>query len=151
MTVSDGTPLEFRLKPVLYSCSNAKGIEQLVKSSKAISRDKDFVLLFDHKEEVAPRVLPALVNAMIRMKDGTMRAREVQIEMLLLLCGTMNVGKALKEMGAKTSKRFFVFATSMAIFTRFSKANQIRNAERVPLKFDVSAAGDVAITELSKS
>ncbi|MDE1855134.1 MAG: hypothetical protein KGH57_02320 [Candidatus Micrarchaeota archaeon] len=141
--------VEFKVKPVLYLCSSKKEIAALVEASKRISKGSSIVLLLDNSERAAARVLPAYANAAIRLSEGIARSNSMQTEMLLLTCGTMNIGKALRECGAKRSSGFFVFASSQKLFEKFSKANKIADAKGVDLKMDLKIAGDVTLTELS--
>lgn len=140
--------LGFKGKPVLCVCSSTNEIEHLVEASKHASRGSGFVLLLDYSEQAVSRVLPAYVNAAIRFNEGIARADSMQLEMLLLVCGTMNIGKALKVCGAKKKDEFLVFATKNGLFERFAKANGIRKIRNVELKLDYKITGNVSITEL---
>ena len=140
--------LEFKGKPVLYTCSSAAEIGPLVEASKKVSKGPDFVLLLDNSGRAVSRVLPAYVNAAIRFNEGIARASTMQLEMLLLVCGTMNIGKALKECGAKNKGSFLVFATKNALLERFVKGNKVKIVKKIPFKLDPKTAGNVAITEL---
>jgi len=139
---------EFKTRPVIYLCSCKKEIEQMVKSSKSISKGKGVVLLFDYSKRLAARALPAYVNAAIRFAEGAARSGSMQTEMLLMMCGTMNISKALRECGAKDKGKFLVFASSKALFSRFARANGITGAKQQRLALDPKISGNVAITEL---
>ena len=141
--------VEFKVKPVLYLCSSKKKIATLVEASKRLSKGASAVLLLDNSERTAARALPAYANAAIRFSEGIARSNSMQTEMLLLICGTMNIGKALRECGAKANGKFLVFASSKKLFEKFSKANGISGEKSIALKMDPKIAGDVAITELS--
>lgn len=139
---------EFKTKPVLYACSSRSEIEPMVESSKKMSKKGSVVLLFDCSDRAIARALPAYVNAAIRFSEGSARSKSMQTEMLLMICGTMNIGKALRECGAKDNERFLVFASSKGIFARFAKANDIKIAKSLKLVLDSEVSGNVAITEL---
>src|SRR5208337_4970337 len=100
--------LEFREKPALFACSSRRGLAELIKSAKDASDNGAFILLLDDKEAVAERAIPAFMNAKLRLKDGMARSRSASMETLLLVAGTMNIGSALKEFGAKTPKGFLL-------------------------------------------
>ena len=141
--------LEFREKPVLCACRSVRGIRKLVESSKRASGKGEFVLLLNYDASLAKRMVPAFINVRVRMADGISRSRSAQMEMLLLVSGTMNIGKALKEHGAKDPERFLAFATSGGAFRRFASENGVKIIRKIELGLDLDASGDVALTELS--
>ena len=141
--------LKFSSKPVLCVCSSNRSIDELVASSKRMSRDQDFVLLLDYNESAVARALPAFVNARIRLHEKMARSGSAQMEMLLLVCGTMNIGKALKQCGAKNPRRFLLFSTRRELFDRFVKSNGIKAAKKISMRLDPEAAASVTMTELT--
>ena len=140
--------LEFREMPVLRICRSGKDLKGLIDSSRKFSKGRDFVLLLNYDTSLVRRMLPAFINARLRTADGILRSRSAQMEMLLLAAGTMNIGKALKEHGAKDAGRFMAFATSGAAFRRFASENKIGVIRKIALKLDVDVAGDVALAEI---
>ncbi len=140
--------LEFRNKPILYVCSSAKEIEELVEASKKASNNSRFILLLDYSERVIERILPAFVNASIRIKEGIARSKSAQLETLLLACGTMNIGKALKDCGAKKKDRFMLFSTTPPLIKKFVKTHAIQKIMEIKLQMEAKEAGKVAIAEL---
>jgi hypothetical protein len=141
--------LEFEGRPVLCACRSSKDITALVGGSKSVSRGGKFVLLLENDASLPARVLPAFINARIRVADGISRSRSEQMEMLLLVSGTMNIGKALREHGAKDPEDFLLFATGAAVLKKFTSANGVEVVRRLGLSLDEDASGDVALTELS--
>ncbi|MGA3020916.1 MAG: hypothetical protein ABSD68_03135 [Candidatus Micrarchaeales archaeon] len=139
---------EFESKPVLCVCSSAKGMNELIEDSRKASRGKEFVLLLENKEKVVKRVLPAFMNAAIRIKDGIARSNTTQMEMLLLLCGTMKIDKAIRNCGANDSGNFLLFSTKSSLLNRFAKKNRIKIIRKIDLELDAKTAGEVAMTEL---
>ncbi len=140
--------MEFTGKPVLCACRSDKGMEELLGKSRAASSEKQFLLLLDYDGTPKDRVLPAYMNALVRQKDRISRSRSVRMEMLLLVSGTMNIGRAIRERGAKDPKKFLAFATSEALLRRFAEKNGIEMGKRIRLTLDESAAGSVALTEI---
>jgi hypothetical protein len=140
--------IELKSKPVLCLCSSTRAIKELIEASKSHGKGRDFILLMEHSEKLLKRVLPAYLNAGIRVSDGMARSNTIQMEMLLLACGTMRIDKALKECGAKDPKKFLIFATKNEILKNFIKKEKVTVIKRVGPVFDVKAAGDVAMTEL---
>ncbi len=141
-------PMEFKEMPVLCACKGGGDIKALVESSKKASQGEGLVLLLDRSEKLVPRILPAFVNSRIRLKDGIARSKSMRIEMLLLVCGSMKIDKALKNCGAKSSESFLLFATGEKSLSVFVKKNGIRVTERIEMKLDPKIAGNVAMTEL---
>jgi hypothetical protein len=140
---------EFDERPLLCVCRSPKDVKSLVESSNGVSGKGEFVLLADYDPSLVKRMLPAFINASLRMADGIARARSAQMEMLLLVSGTMNIGKALSERGVKDQKKFLVFATGSAVFRKFVLENEVRVIRRIALRLDDDVASDVALTELS--
>ena len=140
--------LEFRNKPVMCLCSSEKGIEPLVEASKRASSNTNLVLLLDYSERTISRALPAFINASIRFSEKIARSNSMQVEMLLLVSGTMNISKALRECGAKDPKKFLLFATNKSLLSKFIKTNKIKVTNQVELKLDQKISGKVAITGL---
>lgn len=142
--------LEFPKKPALCACSSNAAVAELIKRAKQVSSNKDFVLLLDNNETIIPRLLPAFVNARIRVKDKIARAGSAQMEMLLLTAGTMNISKALGEIGVKRSGEFLLFATNRGLVKQFV-INDTKLIREIKLDLDERGAGDVALTELKDS
>jgi hypothetical protein len=140
--------LEFGSKPVLSACGSSKGMDELIEDSKKASKGKEFVLLLDNKDKLVKRVLPAFMNAVIRVGDRIARSDSMRMEMLLLLCGTMKIDKAIKDCGAKNPENFLLFSTSSELLNRFAKKNRIRVLRKINLELDAKTAGEVAMTEL---
>jgi tRNA threonylcarbamoyladenosine modification (KEOPS) complex Cgi121 subunit len=140
--------IEPKSKPVLCLCSSTRTIKELIEASKSHGKGRNFILLMEHSEKLLKRILPAYLNAGIRVSDGMARSNTIQMEMLLLVCGTMRIDKALKECGAKDPRNFLVFATKDELLRSFIKKENISVIKKVEPVFDVKAAGDVAMTEL---
>ena len=143
--------MEFKGKPVLCACSSGKRMDELVEESRSMSGEREFLLLLDYDRDSAARVLPAYVNAIVRQRDGIARSKSARMEMLLLVSGTMNIGRAIREHGAKNPKNFLAFATSGALFRRFATKNKIEITKKIRLVMDEGAAGRVALTEIENS
>jgi len=123
-------------------------MDELIEDSKKASKGKEFVLLLDNKDKLVKRVLPAFMNAVIRVGDRIARSDSMRMEMLLLLCGTMKIDKAIKDCGAKNPENFLLFSTSSELLNRFAKKNRIRVLRKINLELDAKTAGEVAMTEL---
>lgn len=123
-------------------------IGKLVEDSKKASSSSDTILLTDYGKTTIARMLPAYINATLRFADGCARSRSMQAEMLLLISGTMNIGKALQKCGAKSNAKFLVFSSSRKAFVKFSRSSRITKQETVPLSLDVRTSGSVAMAEL---
>lgn len=143
-----GSVIEFKKMPFLCICSSAGDIKAAIEVSKKVSRGGKFVLLLNYDKVLIPRILPAFVNAEIRTKDGIARSKSVQIEMLLLICGSMKIDKALKTCGAKDAKKFLVFATDEGSLSDFAKMSGTKVTERLKMQLDPGTAGRVSMTDL---
>jgi hypothetical protein len=135
-------------QPVAALCSSGFDIGRLVELSKELPAHGDVVLLLAPKPGIEKRLLPAFANATVRVRGKVSRSRSLQMEMLLFVCGTMNIGAALASCGAKSEKGFVVFASSRKLFAAFSKEAGLSVKKRIELKLDFGEAGSVAATEL---
>ncbi|VVB77322.1 Uncharacterised protein [uncultured archaeon] len=145
-------PLEFNEMPELWVGKElgSKGIKGLIELSKTLSDSREFVLLLDYSEAATGRVLPAYLNAKLRVRDGISRSRSTQIEMLLLAAGTMNIDKAISKLGAKDPKKFLLFATSRPLMEKFVKNGGVGLERMIVLKINEDIAGEVALTEVAE-
>jgi hypothetical protein len=134
--------------PVAYLCSSEAELEALLDGSREFSKGNEFLLLIRDDKRLLDRVLPSYINAVIRERESGMRAKKLQMEMLLFLSGTMNISNAIKASGAKSSSSFIALASSEALFKEFARRYKIRKAKRYPLKLNLDVSGDVATTEL---
>lgn len=140
--------LEIKTKPVLCVCRSSVAVSALVESSKKLSDANDFLLLLDYSDRIIERALPAFINSRIRAEEKTTRSKTAQMEMLLLICGTMQIGKALRECGIRDNEKFLLFATKDGLLKRFAKANGIQIIKKIKPKLNSRVAGNVAMTEL---
>ncbi len=138
----------FAYKPVLFLCSSKLELGRLIEISKRLSGGKEIVLMLDADKRLKDRLLPAFANALARRRDNISRSRSLQIETLLLACGSMNIGYALSSCGAKSSDNFAVFASSRKAFDSFANAGGVKALKALRLKVEPDEASDVAATEL---
>ncbi len=134
-------------KPVAYACYSDKGADKLLGLARKLSKGSRFVLLARDGKGLMRRILPAYANSMIRYGEGSMRARSLQMEMLLFIAGTMNINKAIAECGARGGK-FIAIADSQESFFAFRKSSGISEFRERRLSLDMDVASDVAVTEL---
>lgn len=139
---------EFRGNPVIAICSSDMETGELVELSKSLSTRGEAVLLLARKRGIEERLLPAFANASLRIKDKMSRSRSLQMEMLLLACGTMNIGSALASCGIKSNEGFVVFATGVGVFSAFSRKAKLRVLRKMAPALNFNEAGRVAATEL---
>ncbi len=140
--------LEFKEMPLMFVCSSKTDTNRLIESSKSSSRGRDFLLPLDYSERAIERALPAYISALIKRNEGMARANSPRMEMLLFVCGTMNIGNALKACGIRNPSKFLLFATKSKLAERFFKANGIAKPRKVELELDPRVSCKVAITEL---
>ncbi len=136
-------------KPVAALCSSKKKIDELVAAAAEMSGKpgkQDFLLLMS-KHIDAARLLPAYLNALVRKKDSMTRASSTSIEMLLFVCGSANISKAIADCGAKSNSGFVVFATSRRLFDRFAKKNGLRILKEIAMPLDFGKAAEVAMLD----
>lgn len=137
------------LRPVAFICSSGESIESLVSKSKRLSKGDEFILLTDESELVIDRLGAAYINSILRRDDSSMRASSQSLEMLLLLSGTMKIDRAISGSGARSGKSFVAFATSRALFGKFSKAcGDLRVGKELEVRLDPDEAPGVSMTEL---
>ncbi|MDE1860895.1 MAG: hypothetical protein KGH72_04240 [Candidatus Micrarchaeota archaeon] len=129
-------------------CSSEGGLETMIEKSKRCSQGKSFVLLADYNEKLVRRLAPAYLNALLRHDDSSMRSSSIQIEMLLLLAGTMKINDAIRIAGAKKAERFIAFATDRGILSKFLKMTRSKIKKPLPLELYPDEAEEVAMSEI---
>lgn len=131
-------------RPAAAVCYSKVGLEDMLKAAKLLCKREDFVQLFDYSSKIVPRLMPAYINAVLRYREGSAISSSIGIEMLLLLCGSTDIRKAIKECGAKEGKNFIVFASTSALLGRFTKASGMKVIRSVKLDIDFEEASAVA-------
>lgn len=136
-------------RPVAYLCSSGLELNALIDGSRRFSKGDAFVLLIDGRPELMRRVLAGYVNSYIRYRERTTRAESLQMELLLFIAGTMNIGRAIRECGAKGSRRFVAVANDSANFTRFAKSCNVKRLRECKLSLDTGIAPQVSVSGIS--
>ncbi len=119
--------------PVVALCSPAWGIEVLLDRARAVSKGDKFVLLLRSGDGIEGRILPAYLNAYVRYREGNMRSDSLPIELMLFIAGTLNIGKAIREYGAKEGSGLLVIASDEALLGKFIMGNGLKEKERPAL------------------
>ena len=119
----------------------SKNPSEMAESTKRFCRGSEFVLLLNSNVQ-ASRLLPAYVNALLRHRKKEGKANTVQMEMLLLVCGTDQIQKAITKCGAK-EKEALAFATSKQLLLKFIKQSNAKITKKLTLAFDFDTAFEV--------
>ena len=131
-------------RPAAAVCSSNASLEDVLRAAKLLCKREDFVQLFDYSSRIVPKLMPAYINAVLRHREGSTISSNVGIEMLLLLCGSTDIRKAIKECGAKEGNNFIVFASPSALLKKFAKASGVKVIRSVKLDIDFEEASAVA-------
>jgi hypothetical protein len=137
-----------KTRPVAYLCTSQAKLDALIDGSRKESKGTDFILLINDDKRLLGRVLPAYINCMIRHAESSKRARSVQMEMLLFIGGTMNIGKAIAGAGARSASRFVLVSSRKGLASKFIKQYDVKMSKQYRLALDFDISGDVAVTEL---
>lgn len=137
-----------KLAPVAFLCSSGEPVEKLVSLSKSLSSKSDFILITGDTPGIRKGLAAAYINSVLRHNDSSMRASSIQLEMMLLLAGTMRISEAISSVGAKYRGRLLVFATKRGLFERFSRQARLKVKRGVPVRIDRGSAGETAMAEL---
>jgi hypothetical protein len=121
-------------EPVAYLCPTRRGIEGLLDKARSASKGERFVLLLRGDRELQNRILPAFLNSYVRYREGSMKSATLQIELMLFIAGTLNIGRAISECGARDGVKLLVVASDDKALERFLKGSGIRDAKRLGLK-----------------
>ncbi len=135
-------------KPVAYLCSSSMEPKELIAHAAKISSKKCFVQLFADKPNLAVRLLPAYLNALLREKDCTMRSNSISMEFLLLASTSMNIKNAIRNYGISSSNKFILFATSEKIAKKFKDIGKVKVIKKLKLPLVTEEAAKVAAAEL---
>ena len=137
--------------PVCFTGSSEMGIGELIKYAAELSGGAEFVQLFDARKEIYPRLLPAYIGAQIRYREGILRSGGIEKEMLMLVCGKMNVSNAIRECGIADPSGFICLASGKRVAKSFILKAGIKKPRFVRLVSDMDAAQRVAITPILES
>lgn len=137
-----------RLAPEAYLCSSRLGVGELLAKKASFRPKAGFLQLFDYTDEIASKILPAYLNAVVREQDGLMRSNEVGNEMLCLISGEMNVGKAIRKSGIRDNSSFIVFASDKSVAKKIKALFELDKMKRIDLKMDANSASEVAAAPL---
>ena len=137
-------------RPAAFLVSSASGLDTLLAESKRLSSRKRFILLLRDDARLTVRLLPALLDAGMRSAENCMKSGSMQMEILLMLSGTTNIGKAIRDNGAIGSTRFMVFASDSRTVAEFLRRTASRIEMRHHLSFDTKAAAELAAASISE-
>lgn len=137
-----------KLSPVCYQCSSSLKMEDLIKKKAEFSIGTEFVQMFENNSQIKDKLLAAYVNALIRNEEESMRSNELSNEMLALVSGEMNVGKAIKKAGAKHPNDFLLFLTDKKFATKAKTSLKLAKMEPVKMELDTTLSSQVAAAPL---
>ncbi len=110
-------------------------------------RKGDIMQAFSYSKEAEGALLPAYVNAKLRASEGMARAKDTNMDFMLLVARTMKIDRALAKYGA-SSQRFVFFSENRRRGRSFLKKHGVRIIKELELRFDRHIAEDVALSEL---
>ena len=137
-----------RDKVIANLCSSNDRIEDLIRFSSELSVGKEFVLLVNKDEGLIERFQASYLNAYLRYIESDMRAKSLQMEILLFLAGTMRVDKAIERCGISNTNGFILFASSKKTWSKFRKRVNLDLIKEYKLQFDLDVAAKVAESAL---
>ncbi|MGC8586966.1 MAG: hypothetical protein ACP5K9_01595 [Candidatus Micrarchaeia archaeon] len=138
---------DFRM-PAAAVCSAAHNIEDALKIAKSLSNGEDFVQLMAYSVRMPKRLLPAYLNVMLRLREGSITSKSTSMEMLLLACGKSDIRAAISKCGAKEGKMAIVFASAPSLLSNFLDLAGMKAIKQIKLKIDFKEANAVALAQL---
>lgn len=138
-------PPRFSAGLVAFLAESGSPAELIVERARRLSNGTDFVLVLRPEEGIEDRFIPAYISAMIRSKDGIARSRSIALEVMMLMAGTMNIGKAVERCAPKGNV-FAVFASGKELSDRIVSEFGMKITKRYRLRLDHRASGRVALT-----
>ncbi|HUC38842.1 MAG TPA: KEOPS complex subunit Cgi121 [Candidatus Acidoferrum sp.] len=106
---------------VVREASSKHGIESLLGEISKINNSGTTVQLFDPDRVInRMHLCGAYVNALYAFASKTNASRKISTEMLLYAAMTRQIGKAIGLVGAKSGRRFVVFANSKPSFSKIT-------------------------------
>ncbi len=127
-------------------CEYWGSMKELVDRLKSF-REGSIMQAFSYSRNVEDALLPAYVNAKLRASEGMARAKDMNMDFMLLVAGTMEIDKALARCGAN-SHRFIFFSENRRKGRSFLKKNGVRIVKELKLRLGLHAAEEVALSEL---
>ena len=127
--------------------SSSSDMESMLKESRKLSKGSDFVLMLRPSKKIEHKLVPAYIAAMIRHSEGTMHANSIDLEILLFVSGTMNIGNAIEDAGTNGNE-FVVFSSSKKLLEGMVSMFGLKKLKEYPLRVDPKTSGSVAITAI---
>lgn len=107
---------------IIKTASSALTLDQLMKEIGKTNRKNAFVQILDPKKIVnKTHLLGAYINAIAAIKNKSNISDNHAIEMLLFAAMSRQISDAITKVGAKSTKRFVVFASSNPAYAKINK------------------------------
>lgn len=107
---------------IIKIASSTTSIDQLINKIGKVNDKKNVVQLFDPKKVVnKTHLLGAYVNTLASFRDKSNISNNMAIEMLLFVAMTRQISDAIIKVGAKSDKRFIIFANSKGAYLKLKK------------------------------
>ncbi len=103
--------------------------------------------VFKDGSGTADALLPAYINAKLRASEGAARAKDINVDFMLLVARTMKIEKAIGSFGAN-APRFVFFSEDRGAGKKFLREQGIKIIRELKLRIDMQTAEDVALSEL---
>ncbi|MDE1767894.1 MAG: hypothetical protein KGH64_02325 [Candidatus Micrarchaeota archaeon] len=121
--------------------------EGALESAKIIAGKEKLLIAINYSYAIKQRLIPAYLNAYLRMKENVMQSNSLSIETMLFIAGSMNIGNAIKKVSANKN-RFMIFSESKELANRLIKKCGLKEVHRVSLSLDLNIANEVAVTAI---
>lgn len=132
---------------VAFRVSSSGNAEAVLGEAISLSKGDDFVILLKGAVDTK-RLLPSYVSAAIRKSEGSTHSKSLSIEIMLFLAGTMNIGNAVKKVGASGKGNMIAFASSEKLAKSLISKFNMKNAGRCSLSMDPKVTNEVALTAI---
>ncbi|MGC8479062.1 MAG: hypothetical protein ACP5M9_00090 [Candidatus Micrarchaeia archaeon] len=134
------------LDSMLYAFkgSSKKEASKLIELAVKLSDNNSFVILLEYNEKLIPKIIPAYLNAILRLKENCMRSDFVYKEILILLSDYKDIGNALKDSTVKNPKNLLVVTNSMEKLNNFLKNGTVEDIKKIELQLNYESCDYVS-------
>ncbi len=134
-------------------------LDELLKEiSKINKKTKNTIQIFDPNHVISRlHLIAAYANAVEAFKSKANISNSLSMEMMLFAAMTRQIDAAIKKMGAKSDKKFILFASSNPAYSKINKYINSKefnitkkDSERIARKFGISQKEDTDLFILQK-
>lgn len=118
-------------------------IEKLLNDAARRCADDKIVLLIRYDDKYLDMLVPAYVNALVRKREGSMKANTIEKETLLFIAHTLNIREAIERAGMKRGT-CILFSNDEETAKDFASVEKLVITKEISISLDFDSSKYVA-------